>query len=67
MEINKVEKAEFILTDGTNVVWIKEAKRWHIAIYKFGYSSRDVWSVGQLPSIKNAQYFAKKYPLTYNE
>jgi len=62
-----VEKAEFTLSDGTNVVWQKEGKKWHITLYKFSHDSRDVWAVGHLPTIVNAQYFSKKYPLKYNE
>lgn len=64
---NLVEKAEFWLSDGTHVVWMKDTKRWHIALYKYSHNSRDVWSVGRLPSIANAIYFAKRYPLTFNE
>ena len=62
-----VEQAEFRLSDGTTVVWQKESKKWHITLYKFSHDSKDVWSVGHLPSIKNAQYFAKKYRLKYND
>jgi hypothetical protein len=65
--LNTVEKAEFRLSDGTTVVWMKEGKRWHIALYKFSHDSKNVLSVGLLPSIINAQYFAKKYPLKYND
>lgn len=66
-ETVKVENAEFRLSDGTTVVWQKEAKRWHITLYKFSHDSKDVWAVGHLPSITNALYFAKKYKLKYNE
>jgi hypothetical protein len=62
-----VEKAEFRLSDGTTIVWQKESKRWHVTLYKFSHDSRDVWSVGHLPTIVNAQYFAKKYPLKKND
>jgi len=58
----KIEKAEFWINNGQHVVWLRSETRtgWTVIVYLHGEQSKQFRTLGNLPSIENANYFAKK-------
>lgn len=57
-----VEKAEFSMSDGKHVLWIKEESGWSVTVYQHNYDSKRFKTIGHLPTIENARYYADKFP-----